>query len=572
MAFLAARAGSKGVMSRSFKTQEEIMPWLRLALIGLTGTWLLQVFVDRAFAQANATQQFVPGELIVGYKSPQDRDDAIKDIRDTKSKSLRVRGAVPDSVNVKKIGETSLQVHIDFPKETQRSVRDNPASEYTVLEEVAKQLKDNDPRVKYAHPNWIMTIEPPTQGAPGGAKMQLQKLDLQGGGGTPRSAMSPNDPFFQANLQWDYQPPPIGMNAVGAWKLTKGSKDIVVAVLDTGILFDQEDIAGSGNVLAGYNFVSRNLCTNQVLKRTPGAFDPGDACPAGGTNSYHGTHVAGTIGAVGSDNNMGIAGVAWQVTILPVRVLGPSGGSSTDIADGIRWAAGLPVEGMPINDHPADIINMSLGGPLRINSRQFECTEETAGLYIDAIRAARQKGVIVVAAAGNGEWIDDNNRSCAPGPNNTQCHKIQDDVKNAAPAGCPGIISVAASDPQGRLAPYSNYGAVTIMAPGGDVTQAADFMLFGRKLRLSLGVWSTLDGQNYHAYNGTSQAAPHVAGAIALALAVHPEWRRKPDVIEQALRASAVAPVEGACPQRKPCGPGQLDAVKLIETKAVARQ
>ena len=222
------------------------------------------------------------------------------------------------------------------------------------------------------------------------------------------------------------------MNATGAWQLSNqqiGSRDIVVAVLDTGILYDHPDIKGSGNILGGYDFVTSGK---------PDATDTGDACPddPNPSDSWHGTHVAGTIGAVGTNNSQGMAGVAWQVSILPVRVLGKCGGTQKDIINGIYWAAGFPVEGVPPNDHPADIISMSLGG-------QGACEPE----YKQAIDYARKAGAVVVVAAGNDAQ----------------------DVKDFEPGGCPGVISVAASDNQGRLAYYSNYGAVTIMAPGGDI-------------------------------------------------------------------------------------------------------
>jgi serine protease len=554
---ILAPVGAKRVALDHYR--EEIMHWLRIGVIGFIGIWLLQALADRADAQGSPPQQFVPGELIVGYKTPQDREDAIRDMRDKKEK-MRVRGEIPSDVQVRKVGESSLAVHIDYPT-INRNTRDNPASEYTLLEEVAKQLKDNDSRVKYAHPNWIMRIDPP--GAPDDAKIQPQKLNGIEGDKT-RSATGPNDPLYA--LQWDLHPLPEGMNAVGAWNISKGSTDIVVAVLDTGILYNQEDINGSGNVLPGYNFISKNLCTNEKVSRSSDATDLGDSCK-GGRDTWHGTHVAGTVGAVGSNNGKGVVGVAWNVSVLPVRVLGPNGGSTSDIVDAMRWAAGLPVAGVPINKHPADIINMSLGSPIRGGTKMFECTEQYFGEYIDAIREVRQAGVIVVASAGNGEYIDGDNHSCTPDAKNPQCKHVQDDVKNAAPGGCPGVISVAASDPEGHLAYYSNYGAVTIMAPGGDVTQSRDYIVGGQRKQMALGVWSSYNGAYYMPYQGTSQAAPHVAGAIALALAAHPEWRHKPDLVEKALRTSAVTPVEGACPQRMPCGPGQLDAVKFLEAK-----
>jgi serine protease len=547
-----------------FILRETTMRWFRIALIGLTGTGLLPALADYAHAQGNPSQPFVPGELIIGYKSPQDREDAIREMRQTKEK-LRVRGEIPNDMQTNKVGETALRVRIDFPNAIKRSTRDSPTSELLLLQETAKQLKENDPRVKYAHPNWIMRIDPPLPPGPNDAKIHLQKLDVGVEEAAPRSATAPDDPYY--GLQWHYQPPPMGMNAVGAWKISKGSKDIVVAVLDTGILFNQEDINGSGNVLPGYDFVSQNFCTNEVTKRHPRATDPGDACPVGGQASWHGTHVAGTIGAVGSNNHIGVAGVAWNVTVLPVRVLGPKGGSTTDIVDAMRWAAGLPVAGVPKNEHPADIISMSLGGPIRTEAGLLECTEDIYGEYVDAIKEVRKAGAVVVAAAGNGEWIDADNHACTPDGKNAQCKHVQDDVKNSAPAGCPGVISVSASDAQGRLTWYSNFGAVTIMAPGGDTSQSADFVLGGKKTPLALGVWSSFN-DGYHALNGTSQATPHVSGALALALAVHPEWRHNPDLIEQKLRASAVTPPPGACPRGKPCGSGQLDAARLLGARS----
>ena len=550
------------------------MAWFRAAFIGFIGLWLPQALANDARAQENSSQQFVPGELIIGYRSPEERDDAIRNIDQTKS-MLRIRGVNPVGTQVKKVGDAGVVLHIDFPESLKRSTQSIPGSDYSLLEEAAKQLKEKDSKVKYAHPNWIMRIEPPMPRTPNDKPLSLRNIE-EGTKASPQStANEPNDPFF--GLQWHYRSTPIGMNAVGAWELTKGSRDIVVAVLDTGIA-ENEDIRNSGNVLPGYDFVSTNMCGNksEPRKRGPGGTDKG-SCTESENNKWHwhGTHVAGTIGAEGSNNGIGVAGVAWNVTILPIRVLGPTpsgNGSGTldDILDAMLWAAGIKVAGLPINEHPADIISMSLGGSLRAGQRTFECTNETAGAYIDTIERVRKQGVTVVASAGNGEWLDPTYQACGPTQQNVaahQCNFVQEDVKINVPAGCAGVISVAASDHDGHLTGYSSFGNVTIMAPGGDSAQIMQAVVNGHNITLPYGVVSTVKN-DYSILDGTSMAAPHVSGALALALAYHPEWRRKPDLIEQMLRKSAVTPLRNACPRDKPCGPGQLDARRLLEAQS----
>jgi serine protease len=328
--------------------------------------------------------------------------------------------------------------------------------------------------------------------------------------------------MFVQGLHWHYQPLPMGMNAVGAWKKSHGSRDVVVAVLDTGILPEHPDIKGSGNLLPGRNFVSFNGGT-----RGPDATDPGDACRPTDASSWHGTHVAGTVGAVATNNGRAITGINWDVSVLPVRVLGACGGSVSDIADAIRWSAGIAVPGVEPNTKRAHVINMSLG-------MKVTCLPEQVGILTDAMDEARRAGSVIVVAAGN----------------------EAEDIKDFTPAGCPNVISVAASDKLGRLSPYSNFGAVTVMAPGGAMTQT----------ELDGGVWSVINVSatqevGVAPMQGTSMAAPHVAGAIALAMAVRPEWRGKPELVEKAVRTCAVKPAT-AC--RQACGAGQLDAEKLM--------
>jgi subtilisin family serine protease len=520
---------------------------------GLIAIGSSPTLIGRAHAQTAPQMDFVPGELIVGYYTDQDVQDAKQKIANA-ADDVRVRGNRPAGIRVEEHGGASLVLHIEFPDSLRQATRGDPASELALLQELAQQIKQNDSRVKYAQPNYILQNvrppDPPTmlQSLPSQPQSAPQTFPQS----APQSGALANDALFSAGLQWPLMPLPGGMNAVGAWATVgvgHGSRDIVVAVIDSGLLLDHEDIKGSGNVVQGYNFVSINVCvekgeTPPPLARSNDATDPGDACLMKDPKdpkyrkdpSWHGTHVAGIIGAVSSNNGLGIAGIAWGVTIVPVRAMGSGGGTTDDLADAVLWAAGLPVPGVPKNAHPADIINMSVSGA-------GSC--DKIPKLADAIKAARDQGAVVVVAAGNNAA----------------------DVKDTHPATCPGVISVAAAGPQGTLAPYSNYGNVTILAPGGDDNFKKPFFVLGVNQTLPLYVWSAVKGQNgipYGGMQGTSQATPHVSGAIALALSAHPEWRRKPDVIASVLRHSAAALPPGACPADKPCGAGQLDAGALV--------
>ncbi|MBS1213692.1 MAG: peptidase and subtilisin kexin sedolisin, partial [Proteobacteria bacterium] len=252
-------------------------------------------------------------------------------------------------------------------------------------------------------------------------------------------------------------------------------------------------------------------------------------------SSWHGTHVAGTIGVGKTDNGLGVAGINWKVKVQAVRVLGKCGGSTSDINDGIRWAAGLSVPGIPANPTPAKVINMSLGG-------EQPCSQSPATQQ--AINDAVNAGVTVVVAAGNGG--DDG---------------IGDDAADSQPSGCDNVITVAASDPQGKLTPYSNWGnAVEIMAPGGWTESGCP--------KPEAGVLSTVEtsadrgncgvAPAYAFYNGTSMATPHVAGVAALWLAQDPSLT--PGKLLTELQAVARPRTTTECPH--PCGAGLLNAVR----------
>ena len=233
-----------------------------------------------------------------------------------------------------------------------------------------------------------------------------------------------------------------------------------------------------------------------------------------------------------------MAGIAYKAKLLPVRVLGHCGGTTADISDAIVWASGGHVDGVPDNQHPAQVINMSLGGGARCSAGSAEAV---------AIADAISRGTTVVVAAGNSDA----------------------DAADYTPASCPGVISVAANGVTGKRAFYSNYGkGVTVSAPGGGVY--ANDASSGTTVDNGF-VWSAInDGTtvpttpNYGGYAGTSQATPHVAGVVAMILsATHQAGlpTPTPDQIKAILTGSARSfPVS----EDQPIGAGIVDAYAAI--------
>ncbi|MDP3459214.1 MAG: S8 family peptidase [Hyphomonas sp.] len=350
---------------------------------------------------------------------------------------------------------------------------------------------------------------------------------------TQPASFNPNDPLW--TLQWHFRDRGTtdGRTAGGAgfetfWNRqgTAGSRSVVVAVVDTGLQMAHPDIAGSPNIMPGWDMVSDPRMGNDGDGRDSDPNDPGDMCDPTkpyAADSFHGTHVAGTVGAAATNNGAGVAGGAWNVRIVPVRALGKCGGRLSDINDAIRWAAGLiPAEGPANtevwNENPADVINLSIG-----------LLGACPASLQDAIDAVTARGAIVVSAAGNARMS----------------------TSFYAPAGCRGIVTVAASDARGQITPYSNYGPeVTLLAPGGDLTRddngdnKPDGVL---STKAASNCYDPVTGESvetcYYAYEqGTSMAAPHVSAALALLKARSPS----------ASNAELIATLTGALDTRQP--------------------
>jgi serine protease len=288
----------------------------------------------------------------------------------------------------------------------------------------------------------------------------------------------PNDKLYSA--QWHYA----ALNLPAAWDITQGSASVIVADIDTGIV-PHPDL--DARVIAGIDTISDpdNAGDGDGVDNNP--LDMGGDLP-NGASSWHGTHTAGTIGAV-SNNLIGVAGVDWNAKILPVRVLGNKGGALSDIAAGMNWATGGTVPGLRPNTTPAKVVNMSLGGT----------SDGASPVYQEIINAANSGGAIFVIAAGNSN----------------------EDAFKTIPCIQQNVICVGATRFSGKRASYSNFGsAVTVMAPGGEVAEDANGD--GEPD----GVLSTIrDKQNQPSLEfsqGTSMAAPHVTGVVSLMKAVNP--------------------------------------------------
>lgn len=361
----------------------------------------------------------------------------------------------------------------------------------------------------------------------------------------------PNDTNY-AGQQWNLQAPtqyPSAINMPAAWDISTGRPQGVVAVLDVGVRLTHPDLAGK--LLPGYDFVSEVEYSNDGNGRDADPSDPGDwvstadkqsplfsSCDVE-ASSWHGTFIAGQIAAA-SNNGLGVAGIDWQGKIVPVRIAGKCGALLSDLLDGMRWAAGLSVQGAPVNTTPARILNLSFGG-------DAACSPS----YQDVIDEITAAGALLVVAAGNGSGV----------------------LKR--PADCRGVLAVGAVQDDGRKASYSDFGAgMGLMAPGGSSSR---------------GIYS-LDNagsmapaaDTYGFKNGTSFSSPQAAGVASLMLAQNPaltpaqlvlrmQDATRPHVrVAGAPSCSANATTVCNC-DTTTCGPGLLDAGASVQAATSSR-
>ncbi|HEV8593494.1 MAG TPA: S8 family serine peptidase [Pyrinomonadaceae bacterium] len=330
-------------------------------------------------------------------------------------------------------------------------------------EDVAKQYAAMSEVVSYAEPNFRIELDDPAQ-----IPTTHDLLDRE------FPVIRPNDPEFENqwalfNLGREGAKERADIDAPGAWTKTKGSEDVVVAVLDTGVDYSHPDLRS--------NIWLRPDDVPEYVDDELGVIDDSQGFDADATDADpmddngHGTHCAGIIGAEG-DNNEGIAGINWHVQIMPLKFLGRGGfGSTAKAIEAINYAIDRKKHGVNIR-----VINASWG------STQYSKALE------DAIRAAGDAGILFVAAAGNNGTDNDKH---AHYPSNYNL---------------PNLISVAATDNTDNLTSFSNFGVkrVHIAAPGRDIE-------------------STWLNDDYREASGTSMAAPQVSGVAALILAVEPK-------------------------------------------------
>jgi serine protease len=442
---------------------------------------------------------FAPGQALVQWAEGIDGSAAARSLAMVSGSPTRIRG--PQLMQF--LGEDQMrtafeQLNISPQRRAARTMRQACAAEQAKLDTltVIKALRRR-PDVVNAEPNYIR-----------------------------RACFDPDDTFYQQHLQWNLNL----IHLPQAWDLTTGDANVIVAVIDTGVLLDHPDL--QNKLVPGWDFISNAQNANDGDGRDEDPADPGN-----GTNndsSFHGTIVAGIV-AADFNNGIGVAGVGGAARIMPIRVLGIDGGFDSDLIAAIDFAAGLndqvTAANITVPARRADIINLSLGGP------------QTSILLNNALDRARQAGAIIVAAAGN---------SATSQPE--------------YPAATPGVVSVGAVDAIGQRTYYTSYGAtVDVAAPGGDSGVDLNHDSYPDGVFSTAGSDATGSIVPTYAFAfGTSFSAPHMAGVAALMKAVRPGLT--PDEVDAYLAGGLITTDIGD----SGLGAGLLDADLAVQAAGVS--
>jgi thermitase len=420
---------------RTYGLTTRFIPFVITAMMVAVMIWPMSARAQGPFGEKPGSRppsppptsgRFVPGEILVKFKPSVGQLSAQRALE---ARNLQVSG------NIQSIGVLKVAVESGQELETIAALRQNP-------------------NVLYAEPNYI-----------------AYAFDTV-----------PDDPRY--GIQWGLPQ----IKAPAAWDITTGGSDVTIAVVDTGIDLDHEDLSCSGKLTSGWDFVNN------------------DATP---DDDYgHGSHVAG-IAAACTNNSIGVAGVAWGVRLMPVKVLDANGiGSYEEVANGITYAV----------DHGADIINLSLGG------------SETSVTLADAVQYAYDHGVLIVSAAGN----------CAQG--GSQCGYLSNPLMY--PAAYPTTLAVAATDSSDNPAYFSEHHPyVDVAAPG-------------------VSIYSTWKDGGYYWLQGTSMATPYVAGLAALI------WSFNPGLTHDQVRAIIQSTADDVWTLGKDdyTGYGRINARRALES------
>ena len=402
------------------------------AVTGATGYTLTTGLVSVS-SQSASSMNFVPGDVLVKYRPG--------------TESRRSNSIANDFNLLERTASGNFHRYKLIDNVIQRGADHEPVARLKHRTLVVIDSLRQHPDVAYAEPNYLVKS----------------------------FSVEPNDLFY--HLQWHY---PI-INLPQAWALETGNENVIVATVDTGVLSDHPDLLGK--LLPGFDFISDlvRAADGDGLDADP--TDPGDPGNPENSAAFHGTHIAGTI-AANSNNGEGISGVAWGVKTMPVRAVGAIDGSIADVAEAIRYAAGLPNTSGQVPAQTADIINMSFG------------TVNFSQILADSVSDARQADVILLAAAGN-----------------------ESSSAEQFPAALPEVFSISSVDSTRQRASYANFGSsIDMVAPGGD-SEDINGDGFPDAVLSTLG--DATGKRNYQFLQGTSMACAHVSGVVALMESVY---------------------------------------------------